>query len=80
MKTTEFCYWLQGFFELQGDTPTQALTPMQVNVIKNHLNMVFIHDIDPRYPNEQQKTLNDAHNPNPLNVPYWLDPQSNARC
>lgn len=51
MKATEFCYWLQGWFELEG-TDKPALTPKQVEVIKNHLNMVFLHDIDPKYPNK----------------------------
>lgn len=37
-----FCYWLQGFFEIADPT---ALTEKQVKMIKEHLNMVFIHKI-----------------------------------
>lgn len=58
MKSQEFCYWLQGLFELGG--PTQ-LDEKQTKLIKQHLNMVFIHEIDPSYPVEQQQALNEAH-------------------
>jgi hypothetical protein len=64
MKATEFCYWLQGYFEL-SETP-QPLTTARVEVIKNHLAMVFAHDIDPQAGNEaHQATLNSLHNPRP---------------
>ena len=46
MKSTEFCYWLQGFFELSD---LKDLTLKQVECIKNHLNLVFLHEIDPSY-------------------------------
>ena len=38
MSETEFCYWLQGFFELSG---SDELTPAQIQMIKSHLNLVF---------------------------------------
>lgn len=38
MTEKEFCYWLQGFFELSG---SDELTPVQVQMIKNHLSLVF---------------------------------------
>ena len=47
MKSVEFAYWLQGFFELAE--PNTALTPKQVQTIKNHLKLVFLHEIDPSY-------------------------------
>lgn len=56
MKATEFCYWLQGLFELGEPI---GLTDAQVQTIKRHLNMVFIHDIDPSYP--QKAELDKAH-------------------
>ena len=46
MKSTEFAYWLQGFFEL---SESNTLTEKQVETIKNHLNLVFYHEIDPSY-------------------------------
>lgn len=53
MTSREFCYWLQGFFELQGASSQGAqgvvepLTTAQTQCIQNHLNMVFKHEIDP---------------------------------
>ncbi len=58
MKSTEFCYWLQGMFELSNP---KALDERQTDLIKKHLNMVFIHEIDPSYPVEQQQALEAAH-------------------
>lgn len=46
MNEREFCYWLQGFFELNA---VAVITPEQTNVIRNHLNLVFTHAIDPSY-------------------------------
>lgn len=47
MTSRDFCYWLQGFFELQGTN--EALTTEQVQIIRNHLKLVFLHEIDPSY-------------------------------
>jgi len=58
MTSVEFCYWLQGFFELVDPTTINAT---QTELIKAHLNMVFIHEIDPKYPEGQQEDLNKAH-------------------
>lgn len=41
MTYRDFCYWLQGHFEIGNVT---ELTPDQIVIIKNHLNMVFIHE------------------------------------
>lgn len=43
MQPRDFCYWLQGFFEL---TKTDELTPEQVGEIKKHLYNVFQHDCE----------------------------------
>ena len=40
MTSDQFCYWLQGYFELGGST---ELTIEQINMIKTHLNYVFTH-------------------------------------
>lgn len=76
MTSRDFCYWLQGFFELQG---TQALTVEQARIIQNHLNMVFVHEIDPSFPKDQQSALQQAHdNKKPQPVPF--DPHQPFRC
>lgn len=60
MSSREFIYWLQGFFEISG---AKEVTPEQVEIIKNHMAMVFIHEIDPSYGNSaHQNQLNVAHN------------------
>ena len=38
MDSTNFCYWLKGFFEISR---ADSLTPDQIQEIKNHLNLVF---------------------------------------
>ena len=44
MKPDQFCFWLQGLFEL-GDV--RELDVKQTQCIKDHLNLVFVHSIDP---------------------------------
>jgi len=66
MQSRDFAYWLQGFFEI---SETNQLTEKQVQVIKNHLNLVFVHEIDPSMGDEQHQTkLNQVHNGNPADV------------
>jgi len=62
MKSVEFCYWLQGLFEV-GE-PTE-LSAKQTDLIKRHLAMVFVHEIDASYPDDQQQKLDAAHNGSP---------------
>lgn len=38
MTPLEFCYWLQGTFELGN---TRTLSETQVEILKQHLNLVF---------------------------------------
>lgn len=61
MTSKDFVYWLQGFFELSdANTP---LTEKQVQTIKNHLKLVFLHEIDPSYSNDPtvQKIFQNIH-------------------
>lgn len=62
MKSRDFAFWLQGFFEL---TNTEEISKEQVNMIKNHLKLVFVHDIDPSMGDaNHQDELNNIHNGN----------------
>ncbi len=57
MTSVQFCYWLQGFFELGDVGPSgahYALTEAQVKLVRAHLAMVFKHEIDPSYPNGEE--------------------------
>lgn len=48
MKPANFCYFLQGFFEISEVQDKEiTLTPEQVKMIRAHLNLVFFHAIDP---------------------------------
>lgn len=58
MKAVEFCYWLQGLFELADP---KSLSEYQTDLIRRHLSMVFRHEIDPSYPAEQQSRLDELH-------------------
>jgi hypothetical protein len=46
MTSRDFCYWLQGFFELQQ---SDQLDAEQTESVKRHLSMVFKHEIDPSF-------------------------------
>lgn len=64
MKSVEFCYWLQGLFELGSPT---TLSAEQTDLIKRHLAMVFHHEIDPSYGNEKaQEDLTKIHGLPPI--------------
>ncbi len=66
MKATEFCYWLQGMFELAEPT---TLDEKQTDLIRRHLAMAFQHDIDKRPSPEEQIKLNETHSGNPVGTP-----------
>jgi hypothetical protein len=61
-----------GFFELSE--PNKALTPEQVKTIKNHLKLVFLHEIDPSYSDNKVvqaifQNIHDGKDPlNGLNI------------
>jgi hypothetical protein len=63
MKSRDFCFWLQGFFEMRGpeeNAPPPSLA--QMAAIRSHLSLVFKHEIDPSMGDAaHQSTLNDAH-------------------
>ena len=44
MKTAEFCYWLMGFFELDGSSELDAV---QTKLVASKLNSLFLHEAAP---------------------------------
>jgi len=68
MTARDFCYWLQGYFELQSAglekvSLNLGITHNAAVVIKRHLDLVFAHEIDPAAGGpEVQKKLNAIHN------------------
>lgn len=60
MTSRDFAYWLQGFFEIQNPL---EITEEQTEMIKKHLSLVFIHEIDPSMGDKKHQTkLNNVHN------------------
>jgi hypothetical protein len=59
MQSRDFVYWLQRYLEI-GDP--KAITPEQLKTIKNHLALVFKHEIDPAMGDEElQDVLSHIH-------------------
>lgn len=66
MTSRDFCYWLQGYFELLPNELPASLTPYQVDTVRKHLSLVFLHEIDPSVgPPEHQAALNAVHSASP---------------
>lgn len=49
MTPREFAFWLQGYFEIAGENK-KTLDEKQVEIIKNHLNLVFFHEANVNKP------------------------------
>ena len=61
MTSRDFCFWLQGLFELQNP---HELNGLQTSAVKRHLALVFKHEIDPSMgPEIHQAELNAIHAP-----------------
>ena len=63
MQASEFCYWLQGYFELSGGEET--ISKEQAKAIKRHLDLVFVHDLDPKQVAEKLQQIHDGTGKNP---------------
>ncbi len=62
MTSRDFCYWLQGYFEIRGQG--FGLESRQTEIIKNHLSLVFKHEIDPSEPGDpaENQAIHDGEN------------------
>ena len=58
MNAIDFCFWLQGFFEIAGGD-VHKLSERQTASIQNHLSLVFKHEIDPLRDGETPATPNE---------------------
>ncbi len=66
MTSRDFCFWLQGVLEIGQ---LEQLNKTQINVIQKHLNLVFVHEIDPSMGDDNHQTkLNQIHNTGKENV------------
>lgn len=77
MRSRDFCYWLQGFFELGGG----AMDAEQCDTVKKHLAMVFKHEIDPSAgSSSHQQELTELHAPTKIGDVDPLNPNLTMRC
>lgn len=77
MQSRDFCFWLQGLFELSAPTELNA---KQTKLIKQHLSLVFKHEIDPSMPDPTgelqaihdgvQPIVKPPHKPKPPQTGY----------
>jgi hypothetical protein len=59
VTSRDFCFWLQGVFEIGG---IKSLDVRQAEIVRNHLDMVFAHEIDPSAGTpEHQAELSSLH-------------------
>lgn len=85
MTARDFCYWLQGYFEISGQQPQppephgmNGLNSEQVKMIERHLALVFKHEIDPSQGTpEKQAELQQIHDGG---KPSFLDSGFQYRC
>jgi hypothetical protein len=67
MTSRDFCFWLQGVFEVGN---VKALDERQTDLIRRHLSLVFVHEIDPSAGGaEHQAKLNEIHGKPPGEPP-----------
>lgn len=79
MTSRDFCYWLQGYFEISQN---KSLGIDETAMIKKHLDMVFVHEIDPSHGDAKaQHALNKIHNQPPPGPTEPFDPSGpKIRC
>lgn len=62
MRPVDFIFWLQGFLELSD---AKTLSAKQLTIVRNHLNLVFEHSIDPSLGGDAEK-LQAIHDGDPI--------------
>lgn len=79
MTSRDFCYWLQGYFEIAG---AGHFTIDQTVVVKRHLALVFKHEIDPSYGGDpvELQAIHDGPPPRVPNPFNSLRPEQTYRC
>jgi len=66
VTSRDFCFWLQGYLELQatGTAEPPQLHPSQIACVRKHLALVFKHEVDPSMGGpDHQAELNELHHP-----------------
>jgi hypothetical protein len=66
MTSRDFCFWLQGAIELADP---KGMTPEQLEIVKRHLALVFVHEIDPSAGGSAEQAKLDAVHSKPSFIP-----------
>lgn len=74
MTSRDFAYWLQGFFEI---SKANILTEEQLKIVKNHLNLVFHHELDKNYKEPVKAQVIHDGKPNRF---FQSDPDRRIKC
>lgn len=67
MQSRDFCFWLQGFFELSDNTA--PITAHQAALISRHLDLVFAHEGQALLREQPAKTPEPLPTPVPVRHP-----------
>ena len=59
MTSRDFCYWLQGHFEI---SKCKELNKIQTEMVQRHLALVFKHEIDPSIDKGDEKLKKELQN------------------
>jgi len=79
MNATNFCYFLQGYLELNDP---KTITKKELARIKGHLSLAFRDDIDPSMGDQNhQNKLNQIHTFTTNGLEKWINNlQPGERC
>lgn len=81
MEPINFCYWLQGFFELSEYKAERGLSAAQTQEINNHLKLVFT-KVTPSQPffGENYPVNPSDWYPNTNPSPVYVPPTNTTYC
>lgn len=81
MSSLEFCYWLKGYFEINNNI-SDILETDQVNIIKDHLDLVFTKVTPDRRAGNQANV--DKYQTVTANIPkvpgVWFNDLNSVSC
>lgn len=78
MTSRDFVFWFNGFLEISG--PDVEIDKAKLQIIRNHLNLVFKHEIDPSMPDPtgELQAIHDGLQPISHNPPTTTDGPNSA--
>lgn len=82
MTSRDFAFWLQGYLELTPGDPTAPMSGAQVDKVRRHLALVFIHEIDPgmKTVNQRIEDLKQKIHDGAMGLPVPVFPPHPPSC